>query len=85
MGLKTCEKEAIQNKHVEAKTKQTRIQGFWVMTSRTLEQVCARISLACVRKLDHAYVDPYLENLINTKTEQKPNKIEKRKSSNLTC
>jgi len=37
------------------------------------------------RKLDHVYADPYLETLVNTKTEQKPNKIQKLKSSNLTC
>ena len=46
MGLKTCEKEATQNKHVKAKTKQTRIYGFWVTASRTLEQVCVRMNLA---------------------------------------
>ena len=37
MGLKTYEKEVTQNKHVKAKTKQTRIYGFWVTASRTLE------------------------------------------------
>ena len=36
-------------------------------------------------QLDHAYIDPYPETLINTETEQKLNKKEKRKSSNLTC
>ena len=36
-------------------------------------------------QLDHAYADPYLEILINTETKQKPNKIAKRKSSNLKC
>ena len=63
------------------------------MTSRMLEQVSERmssayalcISSACVCKLDHSYADTYPKNLINTKTKQKPNKIEKRKSSNLTC
>ena len=50
-----------------------------------LEQVCIRMNSACVRRLDHAYANPYPENLINTEIEQKPNKIEKRKSSNLTC
>ena len=59
------------------------------MTSHTLEQVCVRMSLACMCKLDHAYADPYLENLINTEIEQKTNKIKKKKktvkSSNLTC
>ena len=46
-----------------------------------LEQVCICMSSAYVRRLDHAYVDPYLKNLINTKTELKLNKIEKYKSS----
>ena len=45
------------------------------MTSHTLEQVCVRMSLACMCKLDHAYADPYPENLINTEIEQKLNKI----------
>ena len=44
------------------------------MASRTHEQVCVRMSLAYVRRLDHAYADPYLKNLIYTETEQKPNK-----------
>ena len=44
------------------------------MASRTLEQVCVRMSLAYMRKLDHAYTDPYPENLIYTKTKQRPNK-----------
>ena len=56
MGFKTCEKEATQNKHVKAKIKQTRIQGFWVTTSCMLEQVCVCMNSACVRRLDHAYV-----------------------------
>ena len=42
MRLKTYEKEAAQNKHVNAKTRQTKNQGFWAMASRMLEQVCAR-------------------------------------------
>ena len=37
MRLKTYEKEATQNKHVKVETKQTRIWGFWVTASRTLE------------------------------------------------
>ena len=72
MRLKTCEKEATQNKHVKAKTKQTRILGFWVTASHTLEQVCLHMNLAWVHKLDHAYADPYLKTLINTKIERKP-------------
>ena len=63
MGLKTCEKEATQKKHVKAKTKQTKIQSFWVMASRTLEQVYVHMNSAYMRKLDHAYANPYLENL----------------------
>ena len=55
------------------------------MTSCTLEQVCVRMSSACVHRLDHAYVDPYLENLIYTEIEQKPNKTQNGKSNNLTC
>ena len=56
MGLKTYEKKATQNKHVKAETKQTRIQGFWVTTPHTLNSTY-------VYRLDHAYADPYLENL----------------------
>ena len=39
------------------------------MASRTLEQAYIRMSLACVRKLDFAYVDPYPKTLINIETE----------------
>ena len=42
MGFNTYEKEATQNKHVNAETKQTKNQGFQAMASRMLEQVCAR-------------------------------------------
>ena len=63
MGLKTYEKEATLNKHVKEKTKQTRNQGFQVMVSRTLEQVCVRMNSAYMHKLDHAYANPYPENL----------------------
>ena len=38
------------------------------------DRISLRMSSACVRRLDHAYVDPYLENLIYTKIEQKQNK-----------
>ena len=75
MGIKIYEKDATQNKHMKAETKQIKNQGFWVTASCTLEQVCVRMSLACVRRLDHAYADPYPKTLINTKTKQKPNKI----------
>ena len=61
MGLKTYEKEVTQNKHVNAETKQTKNQGFWVMASCMLEQVCVCISSACVHRLDHVYADPYLK------------------------
>ena len=67
MALKTYEKEDAQNKHVNAKTRQTKNQGFWVMTSRTLEQVFVLMSSTCVSRLDIAYANPYPENLINTK------------------
>ena len=74
MRLETYENEATQSTHVKAKTNKN--QGSWVAALHTLEQVCLRMSLACVRRLDHAYVDPYLENLIyiETKQKQKPNK-----------
>ena len=83
MGLKTCEKEATQNKHVKAKTKQTRIYGFQEMASCTLEQVCVCMNLACVRRLDHAYIDPYPENLKTHKQsrtlKQQTNNLRKKK------
>ena len=70
MGLKTCEKEATQNKHVKAKTKQTKIQSFWVTASRTLEQVYVHMNSAYMRQLDHAYANPYAKKPKNTKIEQ---------------
>ena len=79
MGFKTCEKEVAQNKHVKAKTKQTRIQGFQVMTSHTLEQACVCMNLACVRKQNYANVDPYPKNL---KT-QKQSRTLKHQTNNL--
>ena len=33
MGFKTYEKETTQNKHVNAKTKQTKNYDFWVMAT----------------------------------------------------
>ena len=36
-----------------------------------VEQVCVRMNSACMRRLDHAYIDPYPKTLINTKAEQK--------------
>ena len=33
------------------------------MASRTLEQVYVHMNSAYMRKLDHAYANPYLENL----------------------
>ena len=53
MRLKTYEKEVTQNKHVKAETKQTRIWGYWVTASRTLEQVYICMNLACVHRPDH--------------------------------
>ena len=58
------------NKHMKTETKQTKIRVFWVTTSCTLEQVCVCMSSSCVHGLDHVYVDPYLETLINTETKQ---------------
>ena len=57
MRLETYEKEATQNKHVKAETKQIRIWGYWVTASRTLEQVYIRMNLACVCRLDHTLRD----------------------------
>ena len=57
------------DKHVKAESKQTKVRVLWVTASRTLEQVCIRMSLACVHKRDHANADPYPKTLINTKTE----------------
>ena len=59
MRLKTYEEEATKNKHVNAETKQTKNQGFWVTASRMLEQVCIRMSSTYVRRLDHTYANPY--------------------------
>ena len=85
MGLKTYEKEATQNKHVNAKKKkQTKNQGFQVMASCTLEQVCVRMSSAYVCRLDHVYADPYPKNpKQRNRAEAKQDR--KCKSSNLTC
>ena len=55
---------------MKTETKQTKIRVFWVTESCTLEQVHVRMSSAYIRRLDHAYVDPYPETLINTITEQ---------------
>ena len=65
-------KRGYVDKHVKVESKQTKIRVFWVTASRTLEQVCVRMSSACMRRLDHAYVDPYPKTLINTKIEQWP-------------
>ena len=47
-----------------------------------LEQVCVRMSSACVHRLDHAYIDPYPEN-----PNQHRNKAETQnvQSNNLSC
>ena len=71
MRLKNMWRGGYANKYEKTESKQTKIRIFWVTTSCTLEQVCVRMSFACVGKLDHAYTDPYPETLINTKTEWK--------------
>ena len=71
-GLKTYGKKAYTERHVKEEQNKQRIRVFWIMASHMLEQVCVRMSLACVRKLDHAYVYTYPETLINTEIEQKP-------------
>ena len=58
MRLKNIWKRGYANKHVKAKTKQTKIRVFWVTASHMLEQVCVRMSSTYVRRLDLAYVDP---------------------------
>ena len=86
IGLEKYENEATHNTHVNAEKKKTnKNQGFWVTASHMLEQIYIRMSLACMRKLDHAYANPQPEDLIYTETEQKPNKAQNVKSSNLTC
>ena len=65
MGLETYGKEAYTESHVKAEQNKQKIRIFWVTASRTLEQVCVRMSSACVHRLDHAYIDPYPETLIN--------------------
>ena len=65
-------KRGYANKHMKAKQNKQRIRVFWVTVSRTLEQVCVRMSLAYMHKLDHAYTGPYPETLINIEIEQKP-------------
>ena len=72
MGLETYEKKAYIERQVKAEQNKQRIRVFWIMASHMLEQVCVRMSSACVCRLDHAYIDPYLETVINTKTKQKP-------------
>ena len=81
MGLKIYEKEATQNKYIKAGKKKGFL-GNDVMHART--GLCTH-EFICVCKLDHVYIDPYPETLINTETEQKPNKIKNVKSNNLTC
>ena len=93
MGIKIYEKEATQNPQKKKwKQKQNKQKlGFLgndithARTGQRTHEFSLRTSSACVCKLDHSYADPYPKNLINTKTKQKPNKIEKLKSSNLTC
>ena len=72
MGLETYGNEAYTEKHVKAEQNKQKIRIFWVTASRTLQQVCVCMSSAYVRRLDHAYIDPYLETLINIEIKQKP-------------
>ena len=69
LRLKNMWRGGYAEKHVKAESKQTKIRVFWVMASRTLEQVCIRMSSACMRRLDHSYADLYPETLIHTETE----------------
>ena len=81
MGLKIYEKEATQNKHMKARTKQTKNQGFWVTTSRTLEQACiCIIKPACTGQIMHTQILAQK----NLKT-QKQNRTLNNNSNNLTC
>ena len=69
MEFETYEKEDIEYTcECRNKTKKKN-SGFWVTTSCTLEQVYVHMSSACVHRLDHAYLDPYPENLIYIETE----------------
>ena len=82
MGDKTYEKEAKQNKHVKAKTKQTNKNLGFLGNGITHARIGLRIdNLACMRGLDYAYANPCPENL---KT-QKQSRTLKQKSNNLTC
>ena len=51
MGLKTYEKEAAQNKHVNAKTRQTKNQGFQAMAYARKNRPTYAIKLACTSKI----------------------------------
>ena len=72
MGLETYGNEAYKEKHVKAEQNKQKIRIFWETASCTLEQVCVRMSSACVHRLDHAYIDLYPETLINIEIKQKP-------------
>ena len=50
MGFKTYEKEATQNKHVNAKTKQTKKLRFLGKDLRTHDLACAHRLNSCVRR-----------------------------------
>ena len=69
LRLKNMWRGGYAEKHVKTESKQTKIRVFWVMASRTLEQVYVCMSSAYLRRLDHAYTDPYPETLIHTKIE----------------
>ena len=46
MRLETYGKEAYSNKHLKVKQDKQRIRVFWGTASRTLEQICVRMSSA---------------------------------------
>ena len=82
MGLKIYEKEATQNKYMKTGKKNQGFLGNGVTHARTC--LCMH-EFSLRAQLDHAYIDPYPETLINKEIEQKPNKIKNVKSNNLTC
>ena len=49
-GLKTCEKGGYIEQTCECRNKTNKNQGLWVIASRTLEQVCVRMSSTYVRR-----------------------------------
>ena len=72
-GFKNMWKRGYADKHVKAESKQKKTKKKLTFLGNGITH--ARMSSTGVRRLDHAYADPYPENQIYTKTEQKPNKI----------